>query len=67
MLNFPNISTWFWSTGGRHESQEPFLEWLLAMANTTDLPPVCSVSYRWRYESLKGLLAMANITAVQPA
>jgi len=45
-----NISTWFWSTGGRHESQEPFLEWLLAMANTTDLPPVCSVSYS-DYES----------------
>jgi len=40
-----NISTWFWSTAGRHESQEPFLEWLLAMANTTDLAPVCSVSY----------------------
>lgn len=40
-----NISTWFWSTAGRHESQEPFLEWLLDMSNTTNLPPVCSVSY----------------------
>lgn len=45
MTTGANISTWFWSTPGRHESQEPFLEWLLAMANTTDLPPVCSVSY----------------------
>lgn len=45
MTTGANISTWFWSTPGRHESQEPFLEWLLAMSNTTDLPPVCSVSY----------------------
>jgi len=50
MTTGANISTWFWSTAGRHESQEPFLEWLLAMANTTDLPPVCSVSYS-DYES----------------
>merc|ERR1712136_465799 len=40
-----NISTLFWYTAGRHETQEPFLEWLLSMSNVTDLPSVCSVSY----------------------
>ena len=40
-----NITTWFWSTGGRHEKQEPFLKWLLDVGNTTVVPPVHSVSY----------------------
>lgn len=40
-----NITTWFWSTGGRHQSQEPFLEWLVAISNTTSVPWVHSVSY----------------------
>ena len=40
-----NITTWFWSTGGRHESQEPFLEWMLDISNTSAVPWVHSVSY----------------------
>ena len=39
------VPTWFWSTGGRHESQEPFLEWLLDVSNRSDVPWVHSVSY----------------------
>lgn len=40
-----NISTWFWSTGGRHESQEPFLEWLVDISNHSSVPWVHSISY----------------------
>jgi len=40
-----NIPTWFWSTAGRHDNQEPFLTWLYAMGNTTTVPWVNSVSY----------------------
>ena len=39
------VPTWFWSTGGRHESQEPFLEWLVAISNQSQVPWVHSVSY----------------------
>ena len=39
------VPTWFWSTGGRHESQEPFLEWLVDISNRTEVPWVHSVSY----------------------
>ena len=39
------VPTWFWSTGGRHESQEPFLEWLLDVSNRSEVPWVHSVSY----------------------
>eukprot|EP01091_Cochliopodium_minus_P014673 TRINITY_DN500_c0_g1_i2.p1 TRINITY_DN500_c0_g1~~TRINITY_DN500_c0_g1_i2.p1 ORF type:complete len:414 (-),score=121.78 TRINITY_DN500_c0_g1_i2:789-2030(-) len=37
--------TWFVSTGGEHDQQEPFLTWLYGLENTTDLPYVHSVSY----------------------
>ncbi|XP_051495089.1 tripeptidyl-peptidase 1 [Apus apus] len=40
-----NISTWVFSNAGRHESQEPFLAWLLLLSNTSSLPWVHSVSY----------------------
>ena len=40
-----NISTWFWSTAGRHETQEPFLEWMVAVGNMSEVPYVHSVSY----------------------
>ncbi|XP_078728268.1 tripeptidyl-peptidase 1 [Lampetra fluviatilis] len=40
-----NISTWFWSTPGRRETQEPFLQWLLALSNTSSVPWVHTVSY----------------------
>ena len=39
------VPTWFWSTGGRHEKQEPFLEWLLDISNHSEVPWVHSVSY----------------------
>lgn len=39
------VPTWFWSTGGRHQSQEPFLEWLLDISNRSVVPWVHSVSY----------------------
>ena len=40
-----NISTWFWSTPGRHETQEPFLTWMVAVGNMTEVPYVHSISY----------------------
>jgi len=40
-----NISTTFWSTANLHEKQEPFLQWLLDLSNTTVLPNLFSVSY----------------------
>ena len=47
-----NISTWFWSTGGRHEKQEPFLEWIVAIGNTSEVPYIFSVSYGDNEDSL---------------
>ena len=47
-----NISTWFWSTGGRHEKQEPFLEWIVAIGNTSEVPHIFSVSYGDNEDSL---------------
>lgn len=47
-----NITTWFWSTGGLHEKQEPFLEWMVAISNTTQVPWVHSVSYGDNEDSL---------------
>lgn len=40
-----NIETWFWSSAGRHENQEPFLQWLTDIASTDIVPHVHSVSY----------------------
>lgn len=40
-----NISTWFWSTAGRHEQQEPFLQWLIDLSNEPNPPLVNSASY----------------------
>ncbi|CAN8197164.1 unnamed protein product [Coccothraustes coccothraustes] len=40
-----NVSTWVFSNPGRHESQEPFLAWLLQLSNMSSLPWVHSVSY----------------------
>ncbi|XP_066222613.1 tripeptidyl-peptidase 1 isoform X1 [Saccopteryx leptura] len=40
-----NISTWVYSNPGRHESQEPFLQWLLLLSNESALPTVHTVSY----------------------
>lgn len=40
-----NISTWFFTNPGRHESQEPFLQWLVLLSNMSDLPWVHTISY----------------------
>ncbi|KFO24717.1 tripeptidyl-peptidase 1 [Fukomys damarensis] len=40
-----NISTWVYSNPGRHEAQEPFLQWLLLLSNESALPHVHTVSY----------------------
>mmetsp|Transcript_33350 Transcript_33350/g.72050 ORF Transcript_33350/g.72050 Transcript_33350/m.72050 type:complete len:552 (-) Transcript_33350:59-1714(-) len=40
-----NIPTWFWSTGGETKGQEPFLEWMVAVGNTSTIPLIFSVSY----------------------
>lgn len=40
-----NITTWFWYTAGRHEKQEPFLQWLIDISNTEKPPLVNSASY----------------------
>ncbi|XP_004642106.1 tripeptidyl-peptidase 1 [Octodon degus] len=40
-----NISTWVYSNAGRHEAQEPFLQWLLLLSNQSALPHVHTVSY----------------------
>ncbi|CAN2390892.1 Pro-kumamolisin [Pristimantis euphronides] len=40
-----NISTWVFSNPGRHESQEPFLDWILLLSNTSSVPWVHTISY----------------------
>uniref|UniRef100_A0A1A7XPN0 Tripeptidyl-peptidase 1 n=1 Tax=Iconisemion striatum TaxID=60296 RepID=A0A1A7XPN0_9TELE len=40
-----NISTWVFTNPGRHESQEPFLQWLMLLSNMSDLPWVHTISY----------------------
>ena len=46
------VPTWFWSTAGLHESQEPFLEWLMDISNRSEVPWVHSVSYSDYEDSL---------------
>eukprot|EP00062_Callorhinchus_milii_P018036 gi/632971073/ref/XP_007901993.1/ PREDICTED: tripeptidyl-peptidase 1 [Callorhinchus milii] len=45
MSSGANITTWVFSNAGRHESQEPFLQWLLLLSNMSSVPWVHSVSY----------------------
>ncbi|CAH2226284.1 tripeptidyl-peptidase 1 [Pelobates cultripes] len=40
-----NISTSVFSNPGRHESQEPFLDWMLLLSNTSKIPWVHTISY----------------------
>ncbi|KAJ4939465.1 hypothetical protein JOQ06_028914 [Pogonophryne albipinna] len=40
-----NISTWVFTNPGRHESQEPFLQWMFLLSNMSDLPWVHTISY----------------------
>ncbi|KAN0042919.1 hypothetical protein ACTA71_010551 [Dictyostelium dimigraforme] len=45
MAMAPNVSTWIVSTGGLHEGQEPFLDWLVDLSSNPNLPLVHSISY----------------------
>ncbi|XP_053312745.1 tripeptidyl-peptidase 1 [Spea bombifrons] len=40
-----NISTWVFSNPGRHESQEPFLQWMILLSNMSSVPWVHTISY----------------------
>ncbi|XP_036398990.1 tripeptidyl-peptidase 1 [Megalops cyprinoides] len=40
-----NISTWVFTNPGRHESQEPFLQWMLLLSNMSEVPWVHTISY----------------------
>uniref|UniRef100_H3DIX9 Tripeptidyl-peptidase 1 n=1 Tax=Tetraodon nigroviridis TaxID=99883 RepID=H3DIX9_TETNG len=40
-----NISTWIFTNPGRHETQEPFLQWMMLLSNMSDLPWVHTISY----------------------
>lgn len=50
-----NISTWVYSSPGRHEAQEPFLQWLLLLSNESSLPHVHTVSYGDDEDSLSSV------------
>ena len=63
-----NITTWFWSSGGRHETQEPFLQWLVDVSNTTEVPLVHSVSYGDTESSLsEAYMTRVNMEFVKAA
>ncbi|XP_061751846.1 tripeptidyl-peptidase 1 [Nerophis ophidion] len=47
-----NISTWVFTNPGRHESQEPFLQWMVLISNMSDLPWVHTISYGDEEDSL---------------
>ncbi|XP_067098919.1 tripeptidyl-peptidase 1 [Osmerus mordax] len=40
-----NISTWVFTNPGRHETQEPFLLWMVLLSNMSSLPWVHTISY----------------------
>ncbi|XP_022077336.1 tripeptidyl-peptidase 1 [Acanthochromis polyacanthus] len=40
-----NIPTWVFTNPGRHETQEPFLQWMVLLSNMSDLPWVHTISY----------------------
>ncbi|XP_028852194.1 tripeptidyl-peptidase 1 [Denticeps clupeoides] len=40
-----NISTWVFTNPGRHESQEPFLQWMVLLSNMSSVPWVHTISY----------------------
>ncbi|NWV00835.1 TPP1 peptidase, partial [Upupa epops] len=68
MSSGANISTWVFSNAGRHESQEPFLAWLLLLSNTSSLPWVHSVSYGDDEDSLsRAYLQRVNIEFMKAA
>lgn len=62
-----NISTWVYSSAGRHESQEPFLQWLLLLSNQSSLPHVHTVSYGDDEDSLSSVYIQRVNTEFQKA
>ncbi|XP_008938458.1 PREDICTED: tripeptidyl-peptidase 1, partial [Merops nubicus] len=63
-----NISTWVFSNAGRHESQEPFLAWLLLLSNMSSLPWVHSVSYGDDEDSLsRAYMERVNVEFMKAA
>uniref|UniRef100_A0A3Q2ZWT5 Tripeptidyl-peptidase 1 n=1 Tax=Kryptolebias marmoratus TaxID=37003 RepID=A0A3Q2ZWT5_KRYMA len=40
-----HIPTWVFTNPGRHESQEPFLQWMVLLSNMSALPWVHTISY----------------------
>uniref|UniRef100_A0A8C8SG18 Tripeptidyl-peptidase 1 n=1 Tax=Pelusios castaneus TaxID=367368 RepID=A0A8C8SG18_9SAUR len=63
-----NISTWVFSNAGRHESQEPFLVWLLLLSNMSSLPWVHSVSYGDDEDSLsRAYMERVNVEFMKAA
>ncbi|OPJ72535.1 tripeptidyl-peptidase 1 [Patagioenas fasciata monilis] len=68
MSSGANISTWVFSNAGRHESQEPFLAWLLLLSNMSSLPWVHSVSYGDDEDSLSlAYLERVNVEFMKAA
>ncbi|XP_029900088.1 tripeptidyl-peptidase 1 [Myripristis murdjan] len=53
-----NISTWVFTNPGRHESQEPFLQWMVLLSNMSDLPHVHTISYGDDEDSLSAAYMM---------
>ncbi|OXB54405.1 hypothetical protein ASZ78_013853 [Callipepla squamata] len=63
-----NVSTWVFSNAGRHESQEPFLTWLLLLSNMSAVPWVHSVSYGDDEDSLsQAYLQRVNVEFMKAA
>ncbi|XP_075773419.1 tripeptidyl-peptidase 1 isoform X2 [Pelodiscus sinensis] len=68
MSSGANISTWVFSNAGRHESQEPFLAWLLLLSNMSSVPWVHSVSYGDYEDSLsRAYLERVNVEFMKAA
>uniref|UniRef100_A0A8C7GZ58 Tripeptidyl-peptidase 1 n=1 Tax=Oncorhynchus kisutch TaxID=8019 RepID=A0A8C7GZ58_ONCKI len=53
-----NIPTWVFTNPGRHETQEPFLQWMLLLSNMTDIPWVHTISYGDDEDSLSSAYMM---------
>ncbi|KAM8833926.1 tripeptidyl-peptidase 1 [Synchiropus picturatus] len=57
-----NIPTWVFTNPGRHESQEPFLQWMVLLSNMSDLPWIHTVSYGDDEDSLSAAyMARINV------
>lgn len=58
----PLIPTWFWSTDGLYNGQEPFVQWAMNVNADTTIPLVMSVSYGDEESSVdKGYTDRLNI------